>query len=176
MIELFTYGLAMRVMPSMLIALVFSFLEQRYEAMTFLQVILPAVFIGSLCCEWMVASLLRLMAKPLGVQTEDVGRFWRGLCYCLSSYLLSSFVLLGVMALLPKTTWRIPGYIDESMGYLIPLIAIGWWWHSLGQAIRKRALPSIGRTLMPLIVAPVALLAIIIGHVCAWLCDGIRHF
>lgn len=164
--ELFWYGMAMRIGASAIIAAAISFPDQPKYPLQIIVMILSAVLVGSLCCEWILVFLLSLIAKPLGVQTKDVGHFWRGLCYCLSSYLASSSVGLAIGLILLGSTRRSPSDIAAVLANLLPLIATGWWWHSLGQAIRKRTLPSLGRTIMPLISALVALLAIIFGYVC----------
>jgi hypothetical protein len=125
------------------------------------------VLAGSVSCERLIAFSLSRLTIPLAVSQENAKQFWRALCHCFSTYLLVSSTSICLTAIV-LFNWRIPtNVIAPLVAVIPPICSICWWWYSLGQAIRRRCLPSPGRLGMPIVLILATGVGLVTGYLTA---------
>lgn len=132
---------------------------------------LPAIVIGSLFTEEVIAALLAMLVRPLAVPRGKTWSFWRGLCGCFSTHLVISSCWLGFLTLAATVIRQGPDPLSSLLAAVVPPILL--WWCCLSRAIYRRGLPSIGRAVVQVCIPFVGLLGLILGLMAGGLIGGV---
>jgi hypothetical protein len=166
------YGIATRCASALMVA-VMAVLTTRDAEAVMLLAVWTGPILATIFCEAILASLLARFVEPVAVPPGHRYRFWRTLCTCFSAHFPVS------CAVMPLLSWGVQQLTRNEflssanrstfvmlyrfLPFLGVVTLMVWWWWGLSRAIAARSNPSLGRSVITMLIPVIGGVAIVLG-------------